>query len=119
MSRNLCEIDCHFCDHELVLVEEPRIITKQDAGVYFEEYIGMLVANAECPLCLSKYLAWIDDSNCSGHKRGPADYGKWFDTSFRSSFNDEPDEEDLPQYDVQKVYLRVAKLNRKIRGIIV
>jgi len=119
MSRNLCITNCYYCEHSIELLEDPREITERDAGVHYDTYRGMLVADAQCPICLAQYLAWIDDSNCSGHRRckpGYPGYGKCFDLSFRSSFNDEPGEKDKPQYNVQKVYLRTDRINRKFVG---
>jgi len=116
MSRNLCNTVCYFCGHEVELVEEPREITKGDAGVYYAEYKGMLVADARCPICLAEYLAWVDDSKCTGHTRSTGEYGSFFDLSFRSSFDDEPDDDDLPQYDVQVIYHRVSRINQRIGG---
>ena len=119
MSRNLCETTCRYCDSEIEILENPRVITKHDAGVYFNEYAGMLVADAECPICLAQYLAWIDDTNCdTQHHRGKADYGKCFDLSFKHSFDDEPSTKDLPQYEIQVVKLRVAKINHPFHGVI-
>ncbi len=46
MSRNLCSTVCDFCGHDVEMTEEPRKITENDAGVYYREYEGMLVADA-------------------------------------------------------------------------
>ncbi len=60
MSRNLNSTTCDQCGHDVELIEKPRPITVKDAGSYFKEYEGMLVANAECPMCMAKYLALVD-----------------------------------------------------------
>lgn len=119
MSRNLCQTTCYYCSTEPKLIELPRPITKDEAFVYFDEYEGMLVANAECPLCEAKYLAWIDES---GRRPDPT-YGMMFrragstnedgtpviqDLSFRSSFNDEPGDDDLPKWKIETRSVRVG-----------
>ena len=118
MSRNLNSTICDFCGHAVELNEEPRKITVNDTGVHmFEEFEGMMVADAECPMCLAKYLAWVDEAPRVRNKhrhayRSPDSYGGIVDLSFRQSFNDEPAEQDLPVYDVQQVvaWHRVARL---------
>lgn len=110
MSRNLGQTHCDYCLSEVVCVEAARPITKEEAGPYFAEYEGMLVANAECPLCLAKYLAWVDETHrknrqWSDYYRRPVGLDARamptpVDLSFRSSFNDEPGDDDLPEYDV-------------------
>lgn len=117
MSRNLCRTDCYFCGHEVKLVEAPRKITKREAGAYFNELEGLIVANAECPICLARYLAWVDDRECKGRSRyREAGYSDFYDLSFRSTFDDEPGDKDLPQYDVQIVYLRTGRINQRLEG---
>lgn len=98
MSRNLMRIDCFFCRGEVRLVEHPREITKSDAGVYFDEYYNMAVANAECVTCGAEYLGWV----AGGHLSGGAYFdseGKLsaHDLSFRSTFDDEPGPSDMPK----------------------
>ena len=104
MSRNLASTHCDFCGAYPVLIEDPRPITKEEAGRYFNEYEGMLVANADCPFCWAKYLAWVDESGRSTESlRGIrpqvpySDGVPFFDLSFRSTFNDEPGDEDRPE----------------------
>lgn len=106
MSRNLCRTSCCFCPGVPVAVEAPRLITEADAGPYFQEYKGMTVAHAECPECEAKYLAWLKDSPqwCSKYGRpAEGDGVAPFDLSFRSTFNDEPDAQDLPTYSIEVV----------------
>ena len=103
MSRNLCRTSCYFCKGEVKLTEEPRKGTEVDFGGYKDQYDGMIIANAECSDCEAKYLAWIDErTRCSQEYHGCNRYtvvkGKFIDLSFRSSFNDEPDVDDLPRW---------------------
>lgn len=112
MSRNLCTTRCdylHGGDPQVILLEEPRPITREDAGAYFPEYEGMLVANAECALCKAQYLAWVDETARTSRNyrwdhygRRASSYCPFVDLSFRSSFNDEPGEQDLPLYRVDQ-----------------
>jgi len=110
MSRNLGDTFCKFCGEPVVMVEEPRAITRKEAGVYFDvrdgySYCNMQCANAECPVCKAKYLAWVSLKNCLGYTRHH--YGDqvnergFFDLSFRSTFNDEEGAEDRPDVIVQ------------------
>lgn len=121
MSRNLNSTTCDFCGHDVELNENPRPITVKDTGIrIFKKFEGMLVADAECPMCFAKYLAWVDEATMVGnkhHHRSPNRYGGIVDLSFRKSFNDEPHEEDLPAYEVQQVisWHRIARLTDKRR----
>ncbi len=111
MSRNLCRTECHG---SVTLEETPRPITHKEAGTYFEEFEGMLVADAICPHCRTKYLAWVDESpRIRGGGRRTPEYGGIIDLSFRSTFNDEPGDNDLPEYDIQTIgtYYRIRRLN--------
>lgn len=90
------------------MTEEPRLITKQDCHNYFDEYKGMTVAFAECPACLARYLAWVKPPPNKQFSREIDSDQKFYDLSFRTSFNDEPGERDLPVYDVKKVYTRTG-----------
>jgi hypothetical protein len=111
MSRNLCDTHCQFCGEcdTVELVEDRRPIREDEAGCYFEEYEGMLVANAACNLCEAKYLAWVDERPLKrprfwlGVRREPRHGDPFFDLSHRSTFNDEPGEEDMPMYKVERV----------------
>lgn len=105
MSRNIGERNCRHCDGTIVLVEKPRSITEDDAGYCFPEYGGMLVANAECPVCLAQYLAWVDAVPGRAAKLPDETH---LDLSYRSSFNDEPGERDLPRYQVETQLVRVG-----------
>jgi hypothetical protein len=113
MSRNLGRTDCYFCHGEVVLVEPERLITRDDCGGYYDDrgggyaYAGAIVASAECKTCLAKYLAWINMTACKGYGSHPyferSKDAPFFDLSFRSTFNDEPGEEDLPEHTVKMV----------------
>lgn len=112
MSRNIGSTQCNFCGGEVVLIETPRPITRKEAGVYYDTcegygYANGIFANGACLTCEAKYLAWVNLSACAG-------YGQWnrnrlqepfFDLSYRATFNDEPDEEDLPEWAIQTVPL--------------
>lgn len=109
MSRNLCQTDCEFCKGVVTLDEQARSITEAETGPYFPEYRGMLVANATCRQCRAKYLAWVDDRPTGkpwsthagdGNKLG------FFDLSFRAAFNDEPADEDMPEFEIEMVSTR-------------
>lgn len=111
MSRNLSETGCYFCGGEVRLVEAPRPITREDCGGYFPEYEGMTVAHAECPDCLAKYTAWVDErARVKRHAwyRAPSADQPFTDLSFRSSFDDEPGKEDLPEFEVRRIPTRVG-----------
>lgn len=105
MSRNLCKTVCDFCGTEPQMIEKPRPITKEESGCYFDEYAGMLVANADCLACGAKYLGWVTWPDRI-HKLHGSLYGDdpqgLVDMSFRSTFNDEPGPEDLPDFIITK-----------------
>lgn len=98
MSRNLGTTTCNFCYSEVVLLEAARPPTKKEVGAY-TEYLTALFARAECPVCLAQYFAW-----CSINTEVSQDNIK--DLSFYHSFNDEPDERDLPRYKTKHMVIR-------------
>lgn len=106
MSRNLAQTDCYFCHGEVKLTGEKRQVVKDDCGVYFAEYEGMIVADAECGDCEAKYLAWVDESKRVCYRRTPDPARLFEDLSFRSTFNDEPGEEDMPKYKIRETITR-------------
>lgn len=118
MSRNLASQCCYFCgldSEEFTFEEEPRLITKEDAGAYLDEYGKMMVAHVHCPNCKAKYTAW-----CSG---GFLDQHDWHgdglkirDMSFRSTWNDEPGEDDMPEFVIKtiNVHMRYPVVDKKL-----
>lgn len=106
MSRNLCTLYCRFCGTMPTLSEHPRPIRKEEAKIYFKDYEGMLVADAECSVCGAEYLAWVDERTITGkqakyfledgcHPRFASN--GFFDLSFRSTFNDDYGVKDVPK----------------------
>lgn len=108
MSRNLCRVNCVFCEGDVRPSEAPRPITADEAGVYFSEYEGMLVARAACVYCEAPYLAWIDERRrVKGARNDYAAVGQsHLDLSHYHSFNDEPALEDLPRWRIEVVRQR-------------
>jgi len=110
MSRNLLRTDCYFCNGRVVVEEAPRPILETEARVYFygpHGYEGMLVANARCFECEAKYLAWVDETTKASkhhYDRKSDNNEAFFDLSFRSTFNDEPGENDLPERESYKAW---------------
>lgn len=85
-----------------------------EAWHYWDEYEGMKVANATCPMCAAKYLAWCSESNMhrtryGGRRLDGLEPGTFGDLSFRSSFNDEPGIDDLPLFAVEPRRVGPAK----------
>ncbi len=123
MSRNLGRTDCKFCHSAVTLDEEPRLITPEEAGCYYATYqgygyAGAIMANATCAACGAKYLAWVSLQACEGYRGGwgRVDGAPFFDLSFRAAFNDEPAEDDLPDWEVSTVEL-TAEQCRKLEVI--
>lgn len=126
MSRNLGRDNCRFCYGEVTLVQKPRPITREEAGVYYDVgrdgfgYAGGIFANAECIVCRAKYIAWVDLSVCAGYGRYEqmrADPGAlhgrpFFDLSYRRAFDDEPDEADLPDWEIEEFVLTAEQCAR-------
>lgn len=75
MSTNRGDRACAWCDGE-VIPDEPIV-----------ERSGLL--HAHCRDCMAQYLAYMDGNNVT-------------DTSFRSTFNDEPGISDFPQYAIRR-----------------
>lgn len=111
MSRNLGRTCCGFCSGSVTLEEQPRAITRDEAGCYYETHHGFgyargIFANARCGTCGAKYLAWVSLLACDGYSGssgsswGHAETVPFFDLSFRRAFNDEPAEEDLPDWEI-------------------
>ena len=94
MSKNLGYRTCVHCGAKPELREEPHLVTREEAEGLFHHYEGMIVAKAECPDCLAKYMAWMTDPNPTRH---PFD-GEIYDLSYYDSFDDQPHPQDLPSY---------------------
>lgn len=96
MSRNIGKTSCIRCGHSRMKLEEKaRHITKVDAGRWIEMFRRMLVAKAHCPVCQTKYLAWVDGrERFSGYPSFNRELG-YADLSYRSTFDDEPGASDI------------------------
>lgn len=100
MSRNLGTTECHG---PVVVEESPRPITPAEARVYYDEFRALRVANAHCPVCGSKYLAWFSSRSFTK--------SRWFvpdevcDLSYRRAFNDEPHPDDMPTHEVRRTVI--------------
>ncbi len=115
MSRNLCQTECGQCGIDAVrLVEDPRLLTEEDAGVYHASYRYLVVANAECALCGAKYLAWVSGTPGLSHNlldfEGTAPESRFRDLSYRSTFNDEAGPDDMPVRDGRALMLAAPDL---------
>lgn len=113
MSRNLGGVGCYFCGTVPERTESPRPILPSEARVYFDEYRGLHVADALCPTCGARYLAWCDDTRCSSYEYGRhrGEHEPFFDLSFRSTFNNEPGRLDQPRWhwwQIREAELRAA-----------
>jgi len=105
MSRNIGQTECARCNASVATTGPDHPITEDEAHGYFEEFEGLLVADAKCENCGALYLAWVDSTTRLrpavvfgvdlSQEKGD---GPFFDLSYRSSFNDEPGEGDLPPY---------------------
>jgi hypothetical protein len=94
MSRNLGASNCAQCGGPIVTEEPARAITATEAGPYFSEYSPwLLVSDAHCVYCHTRYLAWR-----SSRPNDVAFYDETDevrDLSYRGSFNDEPTDSDI------------------------
>jgi hypothetical protein len=108
MSRNLGRVDCYFCGHDVELTEPPREVTEREVAPYWGDYKGMVVANAECPVCLALYLAWVGPPPGGRRTMEQQMSATHYDLSFRHSFNDEPSDRDLPRYRVALCWVRTG-----------
>lgn len=114
VSRNLSKTECAQCGNVVTLDERPRPITKEEAGAYFDEYRSMLVANATCRSCGALYLAWCSPPShwrWNWNHFTPSEGDEFFDLSYRSAFNDEPDPEDLGIWRVDQFGERVGLIS--------
>jgi hypothetical protein len=115
MSRNLGITNCRFCHDEVRMTEPPREATRADVGACYDTdngygYQGMILAHAECVTCCAKYTAWVSLAACAGYwsRRVERNEYGFFDLSFRSTFNDEPGERDLPDFKVEYVLQKTS-----------
>lgn len=102
MSRNLCKKECDYCRLDEVVITGPIVLFEEyyPESRYRSEYYGMKVAEAACAYCGAKYLAWIEPA-IGGRKyncwyEDEAENRRFYDLSYRSSFNDEPGKDDVP-----------------------
>ncbi len=80
MSRNLARTDCQTCESKVEVTGLPYVKDR------------IVVCDAECTVCHTKYTAWLH-----GTGRGQHDLDQpFYDLSYRSTFNDEPGEDDVP-----------------------
>lgn len=101
MSRNLARTSCRRCDGK-VIVTGPRYVLPNDHFAC----PAMTVADAECQRCRARYTAWIGYTVLTPvGQYGSREVDKelvrehgFFDLSFRSTFNDEPGDDDMPPY---------------------
>lgn len=113
MSCNLCEVTCVRCGTEVRAAGQSYRLPDDHWSKP-----GLLVVDAECPICQARYTAWLVDPRgyrgLSGWRPSQEDIDRGFyDLSFRSTFNDESGPTDLP--DVGKIeVLRVVKIAGKI-----
>lgn len=98
-----------------MLVEKLRAfadkLSNPSYAAYAHTHKTLIVADAECPDCSAKYVAWIDGGSEGAHPQPRPDepYEMVRDLSFRSTFDDEPGPSDLPLYDVTRAPIRTAK----------
>lgn len=106
MSRNLCRTDCITCRGRVLLTGVPH-------PYEFNGRPGWVIADAECEDCGTKYSAWI---NAPGGSRGqPRTAYGFFDLSYRSTFNDEPGEDDVPRAKIE--IFRVVMVDGQPRSV--
>jgi hypothetical protein len=121
MSRNIGKTDCYFCDGDVQMTEAPRDATRGDVGRYYDAsadgfgFAGMVCANAECVDCEAKYLAWVSLKLCAGYGAHPRhEDPPFFDLSFRSTFNDEPGESDMPKWRIMRGIVSKTKFGGRM-----
>ena len=114
MSRNLCQTNCDRCGLREFELGEIYCLPEDHWCCP-----GMQVRDVTCKVCLTAYTGWVGPMGDAGLYGGPG-YGAregekadvkrlgFYDLSYRSTFNDEPGVEDVPD-DVE--VLRVVKVN--------
>lgn len=98
MSRNLSMTDCRTCGSEVQVTGLP----------YVKEWATtrVVVCDAECTVCHTKYTAWLNGTGGGHHHDREKPF---YDLSYRSTFNDEPGEEDLPKGKIE--VLKVVRID--------
>lgn len=106
MSRNLGRTSCAICESTAIATQAPRALLPSEAGRQREEYEKkcLMVADARCTICGTRYLAWVCWIDGSGRPVNPIDpalgagarHDPFIDLSFWSHFDDEPSSQDLP-----------------------
>ncbi len=91
MSRNLCATECQQCGSRVK-------ITGPSYKYNYCDSWSVLLADAECEICGTQYSAWTGPT--SDHmdrdiNRDLVERG-FYDLSYRSTFNDEPGDDDIP-----------------------
>lgn len=103
MSRNLCMTNCRQC-------EQAVEITGHRYNLPYNHFAcpGLTVADAKCVSCGTRYTAWI---GATSHGYGGREMDRrlveahgFYDLSYRSSFDDEPGEDDLPSILGDRIY---------------
>lgn len=93
---------CVFCEHAVQTLEPPRLATAADVFCYAHEYRNLWCAKAECPACGARYLAWLNNP-WERPRGGPSlPNGEVHDLSHLSTFDDEPGDDDLPRWRVER-----------------
>lgn len=113
MSRNIGQSHCRECCGFVFAYENPRPITKKESKGYIQEYRALLVSNAVCVDCGSKYLAWISNEEWKYWDSTMLDIEHIVrDLSYRSTFNDEPGDFDIPEIKKNSAVLSAVLLKR-------
>lgn len=109
MSRNLSRTDCQHCGQDAVVINGPvsnyEDMYPEDQSELSKHLKGMQVACAVCEYCECLYMAWVWPSPNMVWER-PNFKPDWtldtepskrfYDLSYRSTFNDEPGRYDIP-----------------------
>lgn len=102
MSRNLCRLDCYICQAPVTMTGTPYRLP--DDHIHCA---GLVVCDAECSACEARYTAWLGGGSAPPRDPYRGDAG-FYDLSFRSTFNDEPGTEDVPNRDRTESYHMVT-----------
>jgi hypothetical protein len=99
VSRNLLKTRCDRCRGSIALSGPVHDITRAEAGVYLSEYAGLQVADASCLRCGARYIGWVSNAMSRYRYGHHGEDGEVFDLSYRSTFDDEPGDGDLPPWE--------------------